>query len=341
VRTITRSGLAGALFLASVLAFFAGCFYAGKPEVVVYVSEDQIFSEAILKDFEREMGIAVRAVFDTEEAKSTGVTNRLLAEERNPQADVYWANEPIRAEALKLKGISAPYASPSAGGIPPAFRDPEHHWTGFSARARLLIVNTRVRQRPSSISAYLDPQFAGRAAIANPLFGTTTAHAAALFALWGEAKAKAFFDAMKVNRVRVTTSNGDSADLVAAGEADFALVDSDDAFNREKQGRPVVAVVPDQAPDQPGVLLLPNVALLLKGAPHAENGTRLIDYLLSKETERKLAFADCAQIPLHAGVETPPNVPRIEGLKLMPIDVPLVARTMEAVQPYLKAWAGS
>jgi iron(III) transport system substrate-binding protein len=63
--------------------------------------------------------------------------------------------------------------------------------------------------------------------------------------------------------------------------------------------------------------------------------------LLSKETERKLAFADCAQIPLHAGVETPPNVPRIEGLKLMPIDVPLVARTMEVVQPYLKAWAGS
>jgi iron(III) transport system substrate-binding protein len=245
--------LAGALLLAAGSAFFASCFSAGKSEVVVYVSEDQVFSEPILKDFERERGIAVRAVFDTEEAKSTGVMNRLLAEERNPQADVYWANEPIRAEALKLKGMCAPYASPSAEGIPPGFRDPEHQWTGFSARARLLIVNTRVRQRPSSISAYLDPQFAGQAAIANPLFGTTTAHAAALFALWGEAKAKAFFDAMKVNRVRVTTSNGDSADLVAAGESDFALVDSDDAFNRQKQGRPVVAVVPDQAPDQSGV----------------------------------------------------------------------------------------
>src|SRR5439155_5474606 len=199
------------LIVLLLLVVGSGCRNARTvSEVVVYVSEDQVFSEPILKDFERETGIAVRAVFDTEEAKSTGVMNRLLAEERNPQADVYWANEPIRAEALKLKGISAPYASPSAEGIPPAFRDPEHHWTGFSARARLLIVNTRVRQRPSSISAYLDPQFAGRAAIANPLFGTTTAHAAALFALWGEAKAKGFFDAMKANRVRVTTSNGDS-----------------------------------------------------------------------------------------------------------------------------------
>jgi iron(III) transport system substrate-binding protein len=340
VRGVTRSSLAGALLLAAASTFFADCSRAGKSEVVVYVSEDQVFSEPILKDFERETGITVRAVFDTEEAKSTGVMNRLLAEERNPQADVYWANEPIRAEALKLKGVSAPYASPNANGIPPAFRDPEHHWTGFSARARLLIVNTRVAQKPSSLAAYVDTQFAGRAAIANPLFGTTTAHAAALFALWGETKAKAFFDAMKANRVRVTTSNGDSADLVAGGESDFALVDSDDAFNRQKQGRPVVAIVPDQASDQPGVLLLPNVVLLVKGAPHAEDGKRLIDYVLSKETERKLAFADCVQIPLHAGVETPPNVPRIEGLKLMAIDVPMVAKKMEAVQPYLKTWAG-
>lgn len=82
------------------------------------------------------------------------------------------------------------------------------------------------------------------------------------------------------------------------------------------------------------------MALLVKSAPHAGNGKKLIDYLLSKETERKLAFADCAQIPLHAGVETPPNVPRIERLKIMPIDIPLAARTMEAVQPYLKAWTG-
>src|SRR5262249_12868641 len=64
--------------------------------VVVYVSHDEVFSEPILKDFERETGIRVRAVYDTEETKSTGAMNRLIAERNNPQADVYWANEPIR-----------------------------------------------------------------------------------------------------------------------------------------------------------------------------------------------------------------------------------------------------
>jgi iron(III) transport system substrate-binding protein len=275
-----------------------------------------------------------------EEAKSTGVMNRLLAEKENPQADLYWANEPIRAELLKQRGISAPYHSPSAEGIPAAFQDPDHYWTGFSARARVLIVNDKVARKPNSVQAYVDPAFKGRTAIANPLFGTTTAYAAALFSLWGEQRTKALFEGMKINRVKITGSNGESADLVAAGECDFALVDSDDAFNRKKQGKLVTVIVPDQGEREAGVLLLPNAALIIKGGPHPENARKLMDYLLSKEAERKLAFADCAQIPLHAGVQAPSHVPRIEALKLMPVNIAEVARKMEAIQPYLKSWTG-
>ena len=115
------------------------CRSASSKALVVYVSEDQIFSEPILKDFERETAITVKSVFDTEESKSTGVMNRLIAEKDNPQADVYWANEPVRADALKQRGVSTAYVSPSAEGIPDQFKDPDHYWTGFSARARLLL----------------------------------------------------------------------------------------------------------------------------------------------------------------------------------------------------------
>jgi iron(III) transport system substrate-binding protein len=99
-------------------------------------------------------------------------------------------------------------------------------------------------------------------------------------------------------------------------------------------------VVPDQGEGQVGVLLLPNAVLLVKSAPHTANGKKLIDYLLSNETEKKLAFADCAQIPLHSGIETPAHVPRIEALKLMVLNISAVAREMESVQPFLKDWAG-
>ncbi len=316
------------------------CRSASSNTVVVYVSEDQVFSEPILRDFERETGITVKSVFDTEESKSTGVTNRLIAEKNNPQADVYWANEPVRADALKQRGVSTPYLSASAEGIADQFKDPDHYWTGFSARARLLLINARSTIKPAGVMAYTDPSANGRAAIANPLFGTTTDYVAALFTIWGDEHAGTFMNDMKKNGVKVTTSNGESADFVATGQVDFSLVDSDDAVNRKKQGKPVEIVYPDQDPNGLGVLILPNAVALIKGSPHAENGKQLIDYLLSKSTEHKLAFADCAQIPLHSGVETPPEVRRIEEIKAMRVGYADLARKMEEIQPFLKEWAG-
>jgi len=79
------------LVLAGVVAAALWRFHtsSGTQDVVVYVSHDEVFSEPILKDFENETGIRVRAVYDTEETKSTGAMNRLIAEKNNPQADVY------------------------------------------------------------------------------------------------------------------------------------------------------------------------------------------------------------------------------------------------------------
>jgi iron(III) transport system substrate-binding protein len=309
-------------------------------EVVVYTSEDQVFSEPILQDFEKETGIKVRAVFDTEEAKSIGVMNRLIAEKDNPQADVFWANEPFRAQVLKDKGIAAVYRSPQAKGIPELYKDPDGYWTGFSTRARVFVVNQSVENFPASILTYTDPVWRGKGVIANPLFGTTTVQVAALFCHWGEDKAKTFLETMKKNAVGVSTSNGESTDFVSSGQYAFSLVDSDDAVSRMRQGRPITVVYPDQGPDDSGCLIVPNAVVLIKGARHPDNARRLIDYLLSPETERKLAYADCAQIPLHSGVDIPKEIKPIEQIKVMDIDYAEVARTMQSIQPILKAWAG-
>lgn len=322
-----------------VALLLAGCRQAPKT-VTIYVSEDQVFSEPVLKDFEKDTGIQVKPVFDTEEAKSTGVMNRLMAEKNNPQADVYWANEPIRAEVLKQQGLSAAYVSPNAAGIPATFKDPHGHWTGFSARARVLVVNKSSNEKPAGVRDYTNPRFKGKTVIANPLFGTTTAYVAALFTIWGDDRAKAFMEELKKSGVKVSTSNGESADMVASGQFAFSLADSDDAYSRLKQGRPIDIVYPDQSPDEAGCMIIPNALVLIKGGPNPENGKKLIDYLLSKETERKLAFSDAAQIPLHAGVEIPPQLKHIENLKTMNADYAKVAAKMQEIQPFLKAWAG-
>jgi len=326
--------------LIALLLVFIGCGKKSANEVTIYVSEDQVFSEPILKDFEKETGIKVNPIFDTEEAKSTGAMNRLIAEKNNPQADVYWANEPIRAEVLKQRGISSPYISPNSLQIPEKFKDREGYWTGFSARVRVFVINTKLTDKPHSILAYTDPKWKGKAVIANPLFGTTTDEMAALFTVWGDKRAKAFMEDMKKNGVRVSTNNGESADFVASGQSDFSLVDSDDGVNRIRQGKQVEMIYPDQGENEVGCMVVPNAVVYINGAPHPENAKKLIDYLLSKETERKLAFADCAQIPLHPGVETPADVKRISDLKTMPVNYAETARKMTEIQPYLKSWVG-
>ena len=320
--------------------FIAGCGQKDTNEVVVYVSEDQVFSEPILRDFEADTGIRVKAVYDTEETKSTGVMNRLIAEKDNPQADVYWANEPIRAIVLKQRGISEKYFSTNAEGIPNNFKDSQGYWAGFSARARVLVVNAEEEDAPSSIFAYTDERWGNKGVVANPLFGTTTSWVAALFTIWSEDKAKDFMEKMIQNGTKISTSNGESTMLVANKEFVFSLVDSDDATNAIRDGKPVRQVYPDQEEGGLGCLVLPNAAVLIKGGPNPSNGRKIIDYVVSSQTERKLAFADCAQIPLHEGVETPDDVIKIEEIRSMQVDFETVAKKLQEIQPYLKEWVG-
>ena len=319
------------------LITIAGCNQKAANEVVVYVSTDQVFSEPILRDFEKETGIKVKTVYDTEETKSTGAMNRLIAEKNNPQADVYWANEPIRAIVLKQKEISTSYFSPNADGIPSIFKDPEGYWTGFSARARVFVVSGE-GETPDSILDYINVKWKDKAVIANPLFGTTTSWISSLFSVWGDKKAKDFMQKMKENGVKIATSNGESTTLVTNKEFVFSLVDSDDATNVIRDGKPVRQIYPDQEEGGLGCLVLPNAGVLIKGGPNPENGKKLLDYLLSPVTERKLAFADCAQIPLHKGVETPDDVRKIEDIKTMKVDFEAVAEKLQEIQQYLNEW---
>src|SRR5215203_239619 len=173
----------GAVIVYAAL-FGSACQRTGGREVTAYVSADRPFSEPVLKEYERRSGVRVNVVYDTEETKSTGLANRLLAEKDRPQADVFWSNEPVRTLVLKSRGVLAPYKSPSASGIPAALVDPEGSWTGFSARIRVIAYNTKLVKAddaPRSVLDLADPKWRGQVAIADPRFGSTSFHVAALY----------------------------------------------------------------------------------------------------------------------------------------------------------------
>ena len=326
--------------ICTILFMLVKVCHAGN-EVIVYTSEDKIFSEPVLQAFEKKTGIKVRAIYDTEETKSTGLANRLIAEKDNPQADVFWSGEPVRPVLLKIKGLTTPYVSSAAADIPKIYKDTEGHWTGFSARARIILYNSNLvsmDERPLSIFDLAKPMWRGQVAIANPLFGTTSVHMAALFIILGDEKARKFLNDLKANGVKIVSSNSEVRRLVARGEVKVGITDTDDANVAVREGSAVKIVYPDQS--GMGTLIMPNMVCLIKNSPNQENGKKLIDYLVSSEVEKSLAFAMCAQMPLRHYVRTPADVLTIAAIKGMDINYHDVAMKLGGIGEFLKQWAG-
>lgn len=296
---------------------------ASAEEVVVYTSVDRMFSEPILQKFEKDTGIKVLAMYDVEASKTVGLVNRLIAEKRRPRADVFWNSEVIRTIQLLKEDVLTPYKSVYYDDFPATFKDKDGYWTGFAGRARVLLINTTMIQEkdlPPSILDFTKPEWKGKVTIAYPLFGTTAMHVAALYDYIGTEKTEAYLKGLAANDVLVVDGNSVTRDLVVQGKVPVGFTDTDDAQVAIDKGDPVQMIFPDST--GMGTLLIPNTVMMIKGAPHPETGQRLIDYLLSPETEKALQEGESAQIPLRKGSSPP-------GFKAMEVDYAKVADYLE------------
>lgn len=301
--------------------FFFGLKKGNAKEVVVYTSVDQIYSEPILKLFEKKTGIKVKALYDTEATKTIGLVNRLLAERKNPRADVFWNGEIVRTLLLKRKGILAYYRSPAARDIPAQFKDPEGYWTGFGLRARVIICNTRLVPSyliPRSIFDLVDVKWKAKVAMGYPVLGTIATHMAALYAVLGENKFVKYLKDLKQSLVKVVSGNSFVRDMVVEGEAYIGITDTDDALIAIRKGANLIMIFPDQ--NGIGTFMIPNTVALIKGAPHPEKGKKLIDFLVSSEVERLLAQGPSGQIPVRSYLSGPPDLPPLSSLKIMKVN---------------------
>ena len=286
--------------------------------VVVYTSLDKEFSGSILAAYAKDHGVRVLPKYDAESTKTVGLTNLIASEAPRPRCDLFWNNEILNTLRLKRQGLLVPFEPANAADYPATFRDKDKQWYGFAARARILLVNTKMvpeSDRPKSIKAMIDPKWKGKIAIAKPLFGTTATHAACLFAEWGNDEAKAYYRAMKANGVQVVSGNRQVAQAVGSGQAAFGVTDTDDAMEEIAVGSPVAIVYPDRGAGELGTLYIPNTLAVVKGGPYGPKAAEnLANYLLSPEVEDALAAGPSAQIPLNtkskgqARVETPATV---------------------------------
>lgn len=304
-RTLVCTIVAGMLALAGCGPKAGG---AASKKLVLYSAGDSIFTKQVIDEFKKETGIEVEVATDTETTR--GVKHRMAieTEKDKPRADVFWNNELVNTIVLAKKGLLFPYKSPSGEKIPDAYRDEQGMWAAFGARARVFIVNTdlvKPEEMPKSMNDMLDPKWKKRVGIARPVGGTTATHAAALFVLMGDEKAKEFYAGLKKNEVVICNGNGHVKDQVAAGELAWGWTDTNDANIAIRDKKPVKIVYPDQDGEGIGTLLIPHSVCIVKGGPNQDNAKKFVDFLLKPETEKMLAAGPSAQIPVRPGIEVP------------------------------------
>lgn len=275
-----------------------------RPTVVIYAAQDQVYAEPILRKFEKQTGIRVRAVYDSEAVKTVGLANRLLAERAHPQCDVFWGNEELRTRQLAAQNV---------------FRE-THGWAAFGWRSRRIVINTNFLTLdggaptgpgaqtstegkpakiapPQSLLELTNALWRGKVALAFPQFGTTATHFHALRQHWGEAAWLAWCRALAANQPFVVDGNSVVVKFVGRGEAWIGLTDSDDIAAGQRNGLSVAAL-----PLNAESLLIPNTVAVIRNAPHPDAAQKLFDYLQRREVAEALVRAgalESAESPAH------------------------------------------
>ena len=313
----TRFGLL--LTLLGVL----GCKNNPENSVVVYSAADREYAAPILAAFGRRAeGTDVAPVFDIESSKTVGLVSRIQNESSRPRCDVFWSNDVMHMLTLDQKDLLRPITWQIPADWPKAMRSPRNTWLGIAARARVLIVNRERLPdpdgRPDSVMDLIDPKWKNQAGIALPLFGTTSTHFAILKQQAGP-EAESLFESIKENVV-VLPGNKQVAQAVSSGQLAFGLTDTDDALIEIESGLPVEIIYPDQGPGQVGTLLIPNAVAVIKNSPHPIAAELLANYLVSEDTEGRLAMGPSGQFPVRPGHPQSSRAQPKEPLKWMEVD---------------------
>jgi iron(III) transport system substrate-binding protein len=266
------------LFITVLFAIYSNLSCSSEtPVVVAYTSQDEVYAEPIFKDFEKQSGIQVRAVYDSEAVKTVGLANRLLAEASHPQCDVFWNNEEFRTRELAARGI---------------FRE-TNGWAALGYRTRRLVINTNLlplAKAPRNFSEVTNEIWRGKVALAYPLFGTTATHFLALRQHWGDERWQAWCRALAANKPFLVDGNSVVVKLVARGEASIGFTDSDDIAAEAHEGSPVAAL-----PTNEETLFIFNTIGVIRGGPHPSAAQKLFEYLRSQEVSRRLVEANALE----------------------------------------------
>lgn len=318
-----------AVLAAALLPVLAACSGDDERTIVVYAAVDRRTAVPVIEAFQARTGITVRAVFDSEAAKTVALARRLERERSAPRADVWWSGESLYTALLERAGCFAPLPAGTGDERAVDVRGPT--WIGFSGRLRVLVYRKDLwasdDELPARVSDLAHGSLRGRCVMARPTVGTSATHAAWL--LRTDA-GRTLLRRVRDNEIKLVDGNAHVVRAVAKGQALLGLTDTDDVLVARAEEPRLRMVVPDQGAGESGAVLLPSSAAAISGARNADAAAAFVRFVSGREGERLLARGPAGHLPFGRGVAAPAGLPALGTLSLARLDVSgLVVRWTE------------
>ena len=289
-------------------------------EVNVYSHRHYDTDKQLFKMFEEKTGIKVNVV----KAKASALIKRMISEGKNSPADVLITVDAGRLFQAKTSGILQSVSSDVlAANIPANLRDKDNQWFGLTKRARVALLSFNEAKK-SDIKTYedlADPKNKGKVVIRSSSNIYNQSLMAAMIEHHGEAYALTWAKGVVANMARTPKGN-DRAQImaVAAGEADIAVANTyylalmlsgKKGPEQQEAAKKVKAFFPNQ--NDRGTHMNISCAALVKGAPNKANAIKLVEFLLTPESQEHFVN-NTFEFPMIDGVSANPLVVNNIGL---------------------------
>ncbi|WP_077601971.1 ABC transporter substrate-binding protein [Oceanobacillus sojae] len=300
----------GVLFivLISLLAACAGDDAGGEGDsggggaITLYSPETPDLTNELAAKFEEVHGTPVNVNY----AGTNVLVNQMIAEQGNPQADVWYGGGGILPfETAVDKDIITQY-------IPEAAEDWEvtengikmKHQDGYYVGTEIFVLgfayNTELvseEEAPKTWEDLLDPKWEGKIQFPNPAAsGTSTLMVLSYMMQHGEEEGWEYFQKLTDYANSIPDSGSSPTKGVAMGEAEIAIGFDFMAYELKENGEDVDFIVPEETP------VLVNPITLVKDGPNPDGGKQFMDFMLSDEAQEILASWN--HIPINPDVES-------------------------------------
>ncbi|WP_440939354.1 extracellular solute-binding protein [Candidatus Pelagibacter sp.] len=312
MRNISIFALIASLFASSVvMANEVNVFNARH-----YKADGELYSK-----FTNMTGIKVNLI----NGKSGALEKRILSEGADSSADLYITADAGRCGAMDAKGALQSGLTSAAikDAVPKTFRT--NKWVGIAKRARIIYYSPeRVTGAELSGMTYeglADPKWKGRLVIRKSSNIYNKSLVASLIKNNGKKATAEWAEGVVANMARTPTGN-DRAQImaVAAGEADIAVANTyylalmlsgKKGAEQQEAAKKVKAFFPNQ--NDRGTHMNVSCAALVKGAPNKTNAIKLVEFLLTPQSQEHFTN-NTFEFPMINGVSPSPLVVNNLGL---------------------------